>query len=98
MYKIDYVQGHFGISLEGFIEAREEFNSLINYLKFLYIQYNPKTKLWGFENERIDEILLWFKKDNKEYIITDEALQAISEINDFYSKREIQYFNKSENN
>lgn len=92
MYKIDYVQGHFGISLEGFIEDREEFNSLINYLKFLYIQYNPKTKLWGFENERIDEILLWFKKDNKEYIITDEALQAISEINDFYSKREIQYF------
>jgi SNF2 family DNA or RNA helicase len=91
MLIVDYsaITNKFGIKINSF----ENFQENLNFLKSLYLSYEPSTKEWTFGLSRYDEILLWLEKNNVDgYTLTHEAKRAINNLTECDRKNNITYF------
>ena len=92
MYYIDYYNQKFicNIKLNSYISP-VEYNDLIIPLKQQYLQYHNTNKYWIIPKNKIDEIIIYFQKNNFEYYVSDIALAEIKKLNDTYQRELIVY-------
>jgi len=92
MYYIDYYNQEFicNIKLNSYISP-VEYNDLIIPLKQQYLQYHNTNKYWIIPKNKIDEIIIYFQKNNFEYYVSDIALAEIKKLNDTYQRELIVY-------
>jgi len=83
MFYIDYNNKEFELFFEKGI-TQEEFEENKNYLLKLFLYWSSKTRSWIIPDKRIDEILLWFEKDNIDYSFTKDGTIGLDKINDLY--------------
>jgi len=70
MFHINYEQDCFTLNpvFDQFVD-RDTYNEVVLYLKQLFIQFDYTLKKWKIPKDRIDEVLLWFQKDNKVILV-----------------------------
>ena len=93
MFHINYEQDCFTLNpvFDQFVD-RDTYNEVVLYLKQLFIQFDYTLKKWKIPKDRIDEVLLWFQKDNKDYEISHSCAEVIEEMQKLYSIRELKFF------
>ncbi len=93
MYKIDFKNNHFIISikLDEFID-HQDYLSLVNYLKSKKLYYSQELEGFKVDKKQIEEILLWFERDTIEFIPTVEALDKIDQLQKDKYKKELQIY------
>jgi hypothetical protein len=70
---IDFNKKFFiNIKKSSFID-RDDFLLYIEFFKKIFFSYEDTDRNWYFETSRIDEICLWFTRNNFEYTLTSEA-------------------------
>lgn len=93
MFLVDYEQDTFTVSpVFNSIVDRETYDEVLTYFKQLFLYYNNKINKWKIPSDRIDEILLWFERDNKPYEISYKCGEQIEELQKQYSKKELKFF------
>ena len=83
MFIIDYDGKQFKLKLTKFLE-KDEFNYFLFYLRDRNVYYNQKETAWLVDCKKIDEFFIWFKRDSIEYTLTDEAIEKVKEIRNWY--------------
>jgi hypothetical protein len=96
MYIIDFFKDTYYIYIEynGRV-SRDQFNSDVDYLKLRHLFFNDYKEQFTIGRDRIDELILWFEKDHKNYRVSDEALVEIEKLNDVY-KAETRFYRNAE--
>lgn len=91
MFKISYASKlGFTLTFNSYIE-RDEFMELVSFLKSLFLKYNKENNVWILPEKRIDEILLWFQRNNMDYEFTRDGFNELEKINNSYH-RELKIF------
>lgn len=92
MYLISYKDNQFyiEIKMETLVD-HDEYQSSVDYLKWLYIAFNNTSKRWKIPSERTQEIILWFDRDKKDYSISNDCAEKFIEIQSQY-KREVEFY------
>ena len=81
MYIIDCINNNFTIDIKiTDIEDKDNFQDSVDYLKYHFLYFSSDIKRWKIPINRIDEILTWFDRHNKEYKITDDALNHLEKV------------------
>ena len=62
----------------------------VNYLKSLHLHYDHQNKIWKVPEKRLEELLLWFQRDNQNYDITSECSDYLKTKEPY--RREILFF------
>ena len=89
MLIVDYSNNRFGITINSF----DNFDENLNFLRSLYLSYDPNTREWTFGVNRIDEILLWLEKNNIDgYRLTPAAQEMFESFKEYNNKSELKYF------
>jgi len=85
MFLLDYEKDNFFITIEldEFIE-KEDYNEIVLYLKGLFLSYSFELNKWKVPVNRVEEIIMWLEKDQKEWSITTEAKEE-------FEKRKVSY-------
>jgi hypothetical protein len=92
LYLITYRDDQFYIELKyDSVESHEDFQSEVDYLKWLYIAFNDTSKRWKIPEDRIQEIILWMERDKKKYQISSSCADKFIEIQNQY-KREVEFY------
>lgn len=92
MYLITYRDNQFYIELEyDSIDSHEDFQSEVDYLKWLYIAFNDTSKRWKIPEDRIQEIILWMERDKKNYQISSSCADKFIEMQNQYP-REVEFY------
>lgn len=92
MYLITYRDNQFYIELEyDSIDSHEDFQSEVDYLKWLYIAFNDTSKRWKIPEERIQEIILWMERARKKYSISNDCADKFIEMQNQYP-REVEFY------
>jgi hypothetical protein len=92
LYLITYRDNQFYIEIktESLID-HDDYQSEVDYLKWLYIAFNDTSKRWKISEDRIQEIILWFERDRKKYEISSLCAEKFIEMQNQY-KREVEFY------
>ena len=97
MYIIDYQNNDFNVDIKIVDnEDKEAFQDAVNYLKYHFLYFSSDIKKWSISSSRIDEILSWFNRHDKNYKITDKAISILE--NKHNKKFEVEFFNNKQFN
>jgi SNF2 family DNA or RNA helicase len=93
LYLISYEKDSFYIEpvFNEFVD-KDQFDETILYLQQLFLFYNSIDKKYKIPNDRVDEIILFLEKDSKEYEISSNCADKLSEIQSEYKKKELKFF------
>lgn len=90
MYLISFKDNQFYIDIKVSSEFDEgDYQSEIDYLKYHYIFYSDRK--WKIPTDKIQELIMWFDRDHKDYSITDSCANEFERIQNSY-KREVDFF------
>lgn len=59
---------------------RDDFLSIIEFFKKIFLSYNPTTRAWSFDDKRVDEVCLWFERQKYDFKFTPYALDRLAEL------------------
>ena len=92
MFHISYEYNNFFVEYKSkeFLD-REQLEEILLYFRQLFLSYNIELRKFKIPKDRLDEVILWFEKDGKDYTISKEAGDQFEILKNNY-KREVEFY------
>lgn len=95
MFIIDFNLNKFELSFDGY-QDRDDFLDNVNYLKGHFVSYNIDSKKWTIDFKNIEEKLLWFEREGKDFLLTDLAKETLDNFKKTSYQRETEFYRGQE--